>query len=88
MKRLLYPTAAILLSVSTTGCSDDVEKEQKGSEQTIVATLDMPVSRTCVDETPYAGNEVGILWMPEDMLGVYGSSTRNALFENLSLIHI
>ncbi|WP_297069741.1 CotH kinase family protein [uncultured Duncaniella sp.] len=82
MKRLLYPTAAILLSVSTTGCSDDVEKEQKGSEQTIVATLDMPVSRTCVDETPYAGNEVGILWMPEDMLGVYGSSTRNALFEN------
>lgn len=37
-------------------------------------------SRTAIDPTEYRGGHVGILWTPDDAIGVFGGTVRNARF--------
>lgn len=38
-------------------------------------------SRTAIDPTEYRGGHVGILWTPDDAIGVFGGTVRNAPFK-------
>lgn len=70
------------------GCSDEFGNGwgSKGNT-TLTATIDQAgvQSRTCIDPTSYDGGVVGLLWTPEDCLGVFGdANTKNARFDNQS----
>ena len=41
-------------------------------------------SRTAIDPTDYTSGQIGINWIPEDKIGVFGTSTKNAEFANAS----
>ena len=57
----------------------------RGNVEIIANIENDELTRTCIDPTVYKGNVTGLLWTPEDLLGVYGSSgTQNAKFENTS----
>ena len=57
----------------------------RGNAEIIASIENDELTRTCIDPTVYKDNVTGLLWTPEDLLGVYGSSgTQNAKFENTS----
>ncbi|MDY5043179.1 MAG: fimbrillin family protein [Candidatus Cryptobacteroides sp.] len=57
----------------------------RGNTAIIASVENDELTRTCIDPTVYKDNVTGLLWTPEDLLGVYGSSgTQNAKFENTS----
>ena len=57
----------------------------RGNVEIIANIENDELTRTCIDPTVYKDNVTGLLWTPEDLLGVYGSSgTQNAKFENTS----
>ncbi len=57
----------------------------RGNAEIIASIENDELTRTCIDPTVYKDNVTGLLWTPEDFLGVYGSSgTQNAKFENTS----
>ena len=70
------------------GCSDEFGNGwgSKGNT-TLTATIDQAgvQSRTCIDPTSYDDGVVGLLWTPDDCLGVFGdANTKNASFANQS----
>lgn len=70
------------------GCSDEFGNGwgSKGNT-TLTATIDQAgvQSRTCIDPTSYYGGVIGLLWTPDDCLGVFGdANTKNARFDNQS----
>ena len=69
------------------GCSDEFGNGwgSKGNT-TLTATIDQAgvQSRTCIDPTSYDDGVVGLFWTPEDRLGVFGTNTQNARFDNQS----
>lgn len=70
------------------GCSDEFGNGwgSKGNT-TLTATIDQAgvQSRTCIDPTSYDDGVVGLLWTPDDRLGVFGNAnTKNARFDNQS----
>lgn len=59
----------------------------RGNAEIIAIIENDELTRTCIDPTVYKDNVTGLLWTPEDLLGVYGSSgTQNAKFENTSSV--
>ena len=59
----------------------------RGNAEIIASIENDELTRTCIDPTVYKDNVTGLLWTPEDFLGVYGSSgTQNAKFENTSSV--
>ena len=57
----------------------------RGNTAIIASVENDELTRTCIDPTVYKDNVTGLLWTPEDLLGVYGSSgTQNSKFENTS----
>lgn len=59
----------------------------RGNVEIIANIENDELTRTCIDPTVYKDNVTGLLWTPEDLLGVYGSSgTQNAKFENTSSV--
>ena len=56
----------------------------RGNTAIIASVENDELTRTCIDPTVYKDNVTGLLWTPEDFLGVYGSSSKNAKFENTS----
>ena len=59
----------------------------RGNVEIIASIENDELTRTCIDPTVYKDNVTGLLWTPEDFLGVYGSSgTQNAKFENTSSV--
>ena len=59
----------------------------RGNAEIIASIENDELTRTCIDSTVYKDNVTGLLWTPEDFLGVYGSSgTQNAKFENTSSV--
>ena len=59
----------------------------RGNAEIIASIENDELTRTCIDPTVYKDNVTGLLWTPEDLLGVYGSSgTQNAKFENTSSV--
>ncbi|MGN0202878.1 MAG: endonuclease/exonuclease/phosphatase family protein [Candidatus Cryptobacteroides sp.] len=78
---LILPFAALALA----GCNlADPDRNTVRDAVVITATIeDEVLTRTCIDQSNYSGNVTGLLWMPEDSLGVYGDSgTTNAGFKN------
>lgn len=74
------------------GCSDEFGNGwgSKGNT-TLTATIDQAgvQSRTCIDPTSYDGGVVGLLWTPDDCLGVFGdANTRNSSFANRSTTNV
>ena len=57
----------------------------RGNTAIIASVENDELTRTCIDPTVYKDNVTGLLWTPQDLLGVYGSSgTQNSKFENTS----
>ncbi|MDD6829190.1 MAG: hypothetical protein PUD74_05340 [Bacteroidales bacterium] len=57
----------------------------RGNTAIIASVENDELTRTCIDPTVYKDNVTGLLWTPEDLLGVYGSrGTQNSKFENTS----
>ena len=57
----------------------------RGNTAIIASVENDELTRTCIDPTVYKDNVTGLLWTPEDLLGVYGSSgTQNSKFKNTS----
>ena len=60
----------------------------RGNTAIIASVENDELTRTCIDPTVYKDNVTGLLWTPEDLLGVYGSNgTENAKFENTSTVN-
>ena len=79
----MLPFAALALA----GCDladPDRNTDTVRDAVVITATIEEEVlTRTCIDQGKYAGNVTGLLWQPDDALGVYGTSgTKNAEFKN------
>ena len=78
--RMLLIAGAALVSCSENALEQDMSK---GNVE-IIATIDNEgLTRSCIDSTPYDG-KTGILWTPDDCIGVFGSTTTNAMFTNTS----
>lgn len=77
----LYAAAAVCL-LGLAACQDETLESggAKGSVEILARMGDEMRTRTCVDGSTVDG-AVGILWTPDDCIGVYGTDgTRNALF--------
>ena len=78
--RMLLIAGAALVSCSENALEQDMSK---GNVE-IIATIDNEgLTRSCIDSTPYDG-KTGILWTKDDCIGVFGSTTKNAMFTNTS----
>ena len=81
---MLLIAGAALVSCSENALEQDMSK---GTVEIIASIENEELTRTCIDPTVYKDNVTGLLWTPEDLLGVYGSSgTKNAKFENKSTV--
>ena len=69
------------------GCTDRLEDAGIPVGNTVItASMDdaQGATRSAIDPTEYIGGQVGILWTPEDCLGVFGSADSNVPFRNMS----
>lgn len=85
MKPLTLKTIGLLnIALAVTSCSDDApfSPGTAGESRTIVAELtpEEMSSRSCIDESTLNSKYIDVLWEPTDTLGVYGTTTRNAMF--------
>lgn len=78
---MLLIAGAALVSCSENALEQDMSK---GNVEIIASIENEELTRTCIDPTVYKDNVTGLLWTQGDLLGVYGSSTQNARFENTS----
>lgn len=71
-----------------TACSNnELEYPVEGEYPTVISASMQQVgeTRSAIDPTQYAGGHVGILWTPEDEIGVFSASVANARFSNLAI---
>lgn len=83
MKTNLYIIAGIL-ALTNASCTDTLSDEIAAGQQTVIyanAPAEGVGSRSAIDPMPYLGGSVGILWTPDDAIGVYGPSALNAKFD-------
>lgn len=75
----------LIAGVALVSCSENaLEQDMNKGNVEIIATIDNEgLTRSCIDSTPY-DRKTGILWTPDDCIGVFGSSTKNAKFTNTS----
>ena len=75
----------LIAGVALVSCNEiDPDRNTAGDNVVITATIESEgVTRSCIDPTPYDG-KTGILWTPDDCIGVFGSATTNAKFTNTS----
>ena len=75
----------LIAGAALVSCSENaLEQDMSKSNVEIIATIDNEgLTRSCIDSTPYDG-KTGILWTPDDCIGVFGSTTTNAMFTNTS----
>lgn len=68
--------------VSCNGMNPDLNPA--GGNVVITATIESAeLTRSCIDPNQYSNNVTGLLWTPDDTLGVYGiSGMKNAKFKN------
>jgi hypothetical protein len=81
MKRMNKWTSFLMAALLIlAACTEQEVVEQRSGTVKITAQMgEFAQTRTCVDESGESA-VTGILWMPEEKLGVYGSLTKNALF--------
>lgn len=79
-------SAALLSMVG--GCTDRLEDAGIPVGNTVItASMDdapQAGTRSAIDHTEYQGGHVGILWTPEDIVGVFGTNDNNVPFSNMS----
>lgn len=75
----------LIAGAALVSCSENaLEQDMSKGNVEIIATIDNEgLTRSCIDSTPYNG-KTGILWTPDDCIGVFGSTTKNAMFTNTS----
>ena len=76
---------SIIAGAMLASCADIAENEPEITlkDVTITAAIDdgEVETRTCIDPTQYEGNVTGLMWSPNDSIGVFSKSgTENALF--------
>ena len=76
---------SIIAGAMLASCADIAENESEITlkDVTITAAIDdgEVETRTCIDPTQYTGNVTGLMWSPNDNIGVFSKSgTENALF--------
>ena len=75
----------LIAGAALVSCSENaLEQDMNKGNVEIIATIDNEgLTRSCIDPTPYDG-KTGILWTPDDCIGVFGSSMKNRKFTNTS----
>lgn len=72
---------ACTLALATVSCENTVPDVMNPEAETvIIANMESADSRTAIDPTNYYGDHVGILWTPDDEIGVFGGTVSNARF--------
>lgn len=86
MNKNLVAAAVMSLPVLVACENRDPEMNNPGELTLITATIcdAEPSTRSAIDPTEYAGGHVGILWTPEDIVGVYSTNDKNIPFRNQS----
>lgn len=86
MNKNLVAAAVMSLPVLVACENRDPEMNRSGELTLITATISdaEPSTRSAIDPTEYAGGHVGILWSPEDIVGVYATDDKNIPFRNQS----
>ncbi len=83
MNKNIY-VIACALALATVSCENTVPAVTNPEAETvIIANIGGEAgvsSRTAVDPTDYFGGHVGILWTPDDAIGVFGGTVVNARF--------
>lgn len=78
------------MTVSLTGCNSGTPELTSTAGTTIVAVNTAPScdgsgSRTAIDPTEYTSEQIGVNWLPNDKIGVYGDKgSGNVGFDNQS----
>ncbi|HJH65461.1 MAG TPA: CotH kinase family protein [Bacteroides mediterraneensis] len=88
--RLKFYSIAVCCVGALTACQEEAfEQVTSQGNVTILARMSGGMStRTCVDPNSPA-DEVGILWLPKDAIGVFGSNgTKNALFQSTNTTNV
>lgn len=73
----------VLAALMAASCADNKETEVLGQESiSLTGEIgQIPVTRTQIDIEPTEDGSLGILWSPEDRIGVFGNTTPNAPFD-------
>lgn len=80
--KFIYVAAAAVIAA---GCSQEQENAPTPQFSSIIsASLGGPQTRSAIDDTEYADGRTGVLWTPGDEIGVFGQSSKNFRFVNLS----
>ncbi|MGM9790173.1 MAG: hypothetical protein ACI3Y9_07680 [Candidatus Cryptobacteroides sp.] len=75
----------LIAGVALVSCNEmNPDLNPAGGNVVITATIESAeLTRSCIDPNQYSGSVTGLLWQPDDALGVYGTSgTKNAKFKN------
>lgn len=75
----------LIAGVALVSCNEmNPDLNPDGGNVVITATIESAeLTRSCIDPNQYSNNVTGLLWTPDDTLGVYGTSgTKNAKFRN------
>lgn len=84
-KSYFLPAAALLLAAGSTGCSDNLDSLVSNAENTVIIAYcggDNCNSRSAINPNEYLNGDIGILWTPDDHIGVFSESSKNANFRN------
>lgn len=81
--RLLFGLG-IAASAALTSCNDDLLAGQSEGQSTIYANYARSgaETRSAIDHTDYINGDIGLLWTPQDTIGVFGGSAANVPFTN------
>ncbi|MDD6252773.1 MAG: fimbrillin family protein [Bacteroidales bacterium] len=77
----------LIAGVALVSCNEiNPDRDPDGGNVVITATIESEgLTRSCIDPAQYSGGVTGLLWTPDDCLGVYGDAgTGNAKFTNTS----
>ena len=75
----------LIAGVALVSCNEmNPDLNPAGGNVVITATIESAeLTRSCIDPNQYSNNVTGLLWTPDDCIGVYGDSgTKNAEFKN------
>jgi|GEM_PF-2519695 len=87
LKKFGFLALSSMLVAVMSGCSEDVRDVVAGEKTVINAVIadSTPESRSCIDNSTAGNNSfIGIMWTPEDRIGIYGTSDKNIPFANES----
>lgn len=68
-------------------CTDNLEQPAVPVGNTIITASmnsSQPATRSAIDPTEYMEGNVGILWTPDDVIGVFGVADANVPFNNMA----